>query len=159
MPLVDDPNETITCDPSSCADCGADLAAAPVSGMSRRQVTDVVAPPPPRVTEYRILTRVCACCAARQSGPAPAFAPSRAQYGPRVLARAAERTCGHYLPVACATALMALMLGGGLDRVHRRSPPPGCPAIGGELPAPGPRTAAPGGVLHVDETPSSSLTR
>ena len=26
MPLVEDPNETIICDPESCADCGADLS-------------------------------------------------------------------------------------------------------------------------------------
>jgi len=26
MPLVADPNETIVCDPDSCADCGADLS-------------------------------------------------------------------------------------------------------------------------------------
>ena len=41
----------------------------------------------------------------------PAFAPARAQYGPGVLARAAELLCGHYLPVARATRLMASMLG------------------------------------------------
>ena len=38
MPLVEDPNETIICDPDSCADCGTDLSGAPVTGTARRQV-------------------------------------------------------------------------------------------------------------------------
>lgn len=111
MPLIDDPDEVIVCDSGSCTDCGADLTGAPVSGVARRQVTDVIAPPPPKVTEYRIFTRICPCCAATQAGPAPVLAPARAQYGPGVLARAAELLCGHYLPVARATGLMASLLG------------------------------------------------
>jgi transposase len=51
MPLVDDPDETITCDPGCCGGCGASLAGAPVLGVQRRQVVQV-SPPPPRVTEY-----------------------------------------------------------------------------------------------------------
>jgi len=30
MPLVNDPDETVICDPPSCADCGTDLSGAPV---------------------------------------------------------------------------------------------------------------------------------
>ena len=146
MPLVDDPDETVVCDPRCCADCGADLAGAPVAATARRQVTDVTPPPPPRVTEYQILTRACPCCAARSPGPAPAVAPGRAQYGPGVLARAAELLCGHYLPVARAARLMASMLG----RVACR--PGSWPAsarraarlLETAVPAPGPGTAAPG---------------
>jgi transposase len=82
MPLVDNPNETIICEPDSCADCGADLRGARVIGTARRQITDVLAPPPPWVTEYRIITRACPCCAARTPGEAPAGVTGRAQYGP-----------------------------------------------------------------------------
>jgi transposase len=111
MPLVDDPDEVIVCDAGSCTGCGADLAGAAVAAVHRRQVTDVIAPPAPRVTEYQILTRTCPCCDATQTGSAPIAAPARAQYGPGVLARAAELLCGHYLPVNRATRLMASMLG------------------------------------------------
>lgn len=114
MPLVDNPDQTVLCDPPSCTDCGTDLSGVPAS-MTRRQVTDVIAPPPPRVTEYLIFTRVCPCCAATATGTAPVFAPARAQYGPGVLARAAELLCGHYLPVARATRLMASLLGVGVS--------------------------------------------
>lgn len=111
MPLVGNPNETIICDPDRCADCGADLSGAPVTGTARRQVTDVLPPPPPWVTEYQVITRACPCCATRTPGDAPAGVSGRAQYGPGVLARAAQLLCGHYLPVARATGLMGSMLG------------------------------------------------
>ena len=155
MPLVNDPDEIIVSDPASCSDCGADLAGAPVSAMYRRQVTDVIAPPPPRITEYQILTRTCPCCAATQTGPAPTVAPARAQYGPGVLARAAELLCGHYLPVARATALMGSMLGisvstgfmaGVRGRAARLVEAKLLPRVRDLL-----RQAA---VLHVDETPA-----
>ena len=44
MPLVDDPDEIITCDSGCCDGCGADVSGAPVVRMQRRQVVDVPAP-------------------------------------------------------------------------------------------------------------------
>lgn len=111
MPLVDDPDEVVNLDPPACGRCGGDLSGAPVARVERRQVTDVTPPPPPYVTEYRIYTRTCPCCAATHTHPAPAGVPARAQYGPSVLARAAELLCGHYLPVGRATRVMASLLG------------------------------------------------
>jgi transposase len=111
MPLVDTPDEVVVLDSDSCTDCGSDLAGAPVGKVERRQVTDVLPPPPPRVTEYQLITRICRGCAATTCAPAPAVAPARAQYGPAVLARAAELTCTHYLPVGRATALIGSLLG------------------------------------------------
>jgi len=77
-----------------------DLSGAPVRGVSRRQVTEVRPPPPLRVTEYRLVTRVCTGCGT--GTVAEAVAPGRAQYGTRVLARAVELLCAHYLPVGRA---------------------------------------------------------
>jgi transposase len=111
MPLVGDPDEIITLDPACCGCCGEDLSGAPVRGVSRRQVTDVRPAPPPWVTEYRLVTRCCAGCGQSTLVDAPAVAPGRAQYGPRVLARAAELLCAHYLPVGRAAVLMESMLG------------------------------------------------
>lgn len=74
MRLVDDRDEVIVCDPGWCRGCGADLSGAPVGGMARRQVTDVAPPPPPRVTEYQILT-LCPGCAARAVAVAPRSRP------------------------------------------------------------------------------------
>jgi transposase len=115
MPLVNDPDEIIICDPGCCGGCGADVSSAPVVGMARRQVVELPAPPAPRVTEYQILTRTCPACGSRCSGAAPGCVPARVQYGPRVLARAAELVCAHYLPVARAARLMRSMLGVGVS--------------------------------------------
>ena len=76
MPLVDNPDEIITCDVTRCGQCGADLADAPISRVERRQVTDVRPPPPPRVTEYQILSEVGRRRGAAGCGPFPS-APSR----------------------------------------------------------------------------------
>lgn len=111
MALTDDPDEVVVLDPGSCGGCGEDLADAPVGKVERRQVTDVASPPPPRVTEYRLITRICPGCASTTSRPAPGAVPARAQYGPGVLTRAAELTCTHYLPVGRATALIGSLLG------------------------------------------------
>lgn len=155
MPLVDDPDETVVCDPPSCAGCGTDLSGAPVASTTRRQVTDVMAPPPPRVTEYLMVTRVCPCCTSTQTPRVPSFAPARAQYGPGVLARAAELLCGHFLPVARAARLMTSMLGVGVStgfmagvrgRAARLLEISFLPRVRELL-----RQV---GVLHVDETPA-----
>ena len=159
MPLVDDPNETIVHDADCCRGCGADLAGAPISRVERRQVTDITPPPPPYVTEYRILTRTCPFCAAATCGPTPQGVAARAQYGPRVLATTAELTCSHYLPVGRAAALMATLAGirsrSGSSPVCAAAPPaccrrrsfPGCRDLLGRV-----------GVLHVDETPARADT-
>ena len=115
MPLVDNPDETLCCDVDRCGGCGIDLAGAPVARVERRQVTDIAPPPPPYVTEYRIITRICPGCAAPRSGTAPAEVPARAVYGPRVLATAAELTCAHYLPVGRAAEVLATLAGVGVS--------------------------------------------
>lgn len=154
MGLVEDPDEVVVCDMSCCGTCGHDLSGAPVAGVQRRQVTDVPPPPPPRVTEYQIVARACPNCAAPAKGPAPVAAPARAQYGPGVLARAAELTCAHYLPVGRATALMRSLLGlevstGFVAGVRHRA------AVMLEATfLPRVRALLAGaGVLHADETP------
>jgi transposase len=155
MPLVDNPTQTLYCDVDRCGGCGGDLTGAPVARVERRQVTDVAAPPPPRVTEYRIITRTCPCCASAQAGAAPQGVGARAQYGPGVLAAAAELTCAHYLPVARAAALMATLAGiavsvgfiagvrGRTARLLEAAFLPRVRELLGRV-----------GVLHVDETPA-----
>ena len=111
MPLVDNPDEVITCDLGCCGGCGADVSGQPVVGVQRRQVVELPAPAPPRVTEYRLVCRACAACGNTTTASAPAGARGRVQYGPGVLARAVELLCAHYLPVGRATRLMRSMLG------------------------------------------------
>lgn len=154
MPLIDDPDEVITCDPGCCGGCGQDLSDAPVVGVQRRQVVEVVPPPRPRVTEYRLVSRACPSCGAKATATAPASVCARVQYGPGVLARAAELLCAHYLPVGRATQLMHSMLGvsvstGFMAGVRARA----ARALEAQF-LPRVRELLRGvGVLHVDETP------
>lgn len=108
---VSDPDEVVDCDPPSCGDCGADLAGAPVVGTHTRQVFEVRPPPPPRVTEYRVIARRCPGCGVSTCGRAPTGVTGRVQYGPEVIAHAANLVCGHYIPVSRAARLMRAMLG------------------------------------------------
>lgn len=154
MPLVANPDEVVVLDPACCTGCGSDLVDAPISGMQRRQVTDIGPPPPPRVTEYQMITRICPGGAATTCGSAPALAPARAQYGPGVLARTAELTCAHYLPIGRARALMGSLLAvpastgfvaGVRARAARLLEMAFLPRVRELL--------AQAGVLHADETP------
>jgi transposase len=108
---VADPAETVVCAPPRCAGCGESLAGAVVSGVQKLQEFDVTPPPPPRVTEYQGLARVCGRCGAVTAGQPPAGVTGRAQYGPEVHAQAANLASAHYLPVARAAELMGAMTG------------------------------------------------
>ncbi len=110
--MVDDPDETVTLDPASCADCGESLAGAPVFAVRRHQVFDTPPPPPrPHVTEYRVVARTCACCGATAPGVTPAGVTGRVCYGPGLVARAAWLVCAHHLPVRRAGRVLAALLG------------------------------------------------
>jgi len=106
-----DPDERVECGPAACGGCGADLADADVIGVQKRQVFEAQPPPPPKVTEYRVVARECPGCGAVTEGVAPAGVTGRAQYGPLVHARAALAVCAHYLPVARAARLLATLTG------------------------------------------------
>jgi transposase len=79
--------------------------------MQKRQVFEAAPPPPPMVTEYRVVTKSCPGCGAVTEGVAPEGVTSLVQYGPGVHARAALAVCAHYLPVARGARLMAAYTG------------------------------------------------
>jgi transposase len=121
--LVDDPDETVVLQPRRCRGCDASLAEAEVGDRQRRQVVDAGPPPPPRVTEYQRVSKVCSCCGAvttpgwddpvvpaehaeTVSGPG-----SPVRLGPEVSARAALLACAHYLPVGRAREVLEALAG------------------------------------------------
>jgi transposase len=111
MRLVDDPDERLEFAPACCPGCGAGLAAEPVLAQRRHQVSDVAAPPPPKVTEYVAQAKACPCCGMVSEGRLPAHVRARASYGPEVHAQAANLTCGHYIPVSRAAVLLSQLAG------------------------------------------------
>jgi Family of unknown function (DUF6444) len=70
--LSDDPDKIIGCAPAECGRCGRDLAGEPAVRTERRQRWDIAPPPPPYITEYRKITKVCPCCQAASAGQVPA---------------------------------------------------------------------------------------
>ena len=86
------------------------------------------------VTEYRLLSKTCACCgvvstadwtaADDVNAEVVASAGSPVRIGPRVLAMCALLTCGHYLPVGRATALLETLTGLQLACPWRARPTP-----------------------------------
>jgi transposase len=116
--LVDDADETLEITPDRCGRCDSSLAGARESARQRRQVVDARPAPPPKVTEYQRVSKVCACCGAVTTpGWDDAAVPvehaetvaapgSPVRLGPEVLARAALLTCAHYLPVGRARDLL-----------------------------------------------------
>lgn len=121
--LIDDPDEIVVIEPERCRGCESSLAGVPVTGRERRQVVDVGPVPPPEVTEYQRVSKICACCGTvttpgwdgvttedpRRDVVAMAGSPVR--IGPETLARAALLTCGHFLPVGRARQLLEALTG------------------------------------------------
>ena len=116
--LVEDADDTLQIQPDRCRRCAASLAGAEECGRQRRQVVDVRPAPPPKVTEYQRVSKVCSCCGAVttagwddaavpvEHADTVAAAGSPVRIGPEAVARAALLTCAHYLPVGRARDLL-----------------------------------------------------
>jgi transposase len=111
MKLTGNPDERLEFAPACCRGCGAGLAAEPVLVQRRHQVTDIAAPPPPKVTEYVAQAKACPCCGMVSEPVLPAHVRARASYGPEAHAQAANLACGHYLPVGRAAQLLGQLAG------------------------------------------------
>jgi transposase len=121
--LVEDPDATVVLEPDRCRGCASPLADAVESGRERRQVVDVAPVPRPEVTEYQRVSKTCRCCgtvttpgwdtvAAEDPRRDVVAAPgSPVRIGPETLARCALLTCGHFLPIGRARALLEALTG------------------------------------------------
>ena len=136
--LIDDPNDTVVLEPERCRTCESSLVDAAESSRERRQVVDAAPVPPPVVTEYQRVSKVCRCCGTVTTASWDAVAvddPRRGvvaapgspvRIGPETLARCALLTCGHFLPVGRARALLHALSGmsvstGWVARVRHRA--------------------------------------
>ena len=119
--LSDNPDGRVPIEPERCTGCQSSLAGAASTVSERRQVVDLPPVPAPVITEYQLLSKTCPCCGvvttADWTGAADANAQvvappgSPVRIGPRALAMCALLTCGHYLPVGRATALLETLTG------------------------------------------------
>jgi len=116
--LIDDAEDTLEIQPERCRRCDASLEGAQECRRQRRQIIDVRPAPPPKVTEYQRISKVCRCCGVvttpgwdDQAVPIEhaetvAAVGSPVRIGPEALARAALLTCAHYLPIGRARDLL-----------------------------------------------------
>jgi transposase len=95
----------------ACGAYGADLADAAVTSVQKREVFEAQPPPPPVVTEYRVVAKACPGCGTVTEGVAPGDVTSLVQYGPAVHAGAALAVCAHYLPAARAVSVVVAYTG------------------------------------------------
>ena len=109
--LVDDPDETIACPPSTCGTCAHDLAGAEEFARQRRQVFEVPPPPKPHVTEYQVVSLACPDCATVTCGDAPEGVRGRVQYGPAAKARMVYLRGAQFLPFGRATHALDVLCG------------------------------------------------
>jgi transposase len=111
MCLVDDPDHRFWYPPAKCRECGTDLAGQDVFAQRRHQVTDIQPAPAPEVTEHVAQSKECPCCGTVSEGELPPGVRARASFGPESHAQAANLTCGNFIPVGRAAALMREMAG------------------------------------------------
>lgn len=105
--------------------------------------------------EYRLVSRACLACGKTATATAPSAVTARVQYGPGVLARAAELLCAHYLPVARAARLMRSMVGVAVSVGFMASVRGRAARVLEQTFLPRVRVLLrQAGVLHVDETPA-----
>jgi transposase len=116
--LLDNADDTLEIQPDRCRRCDTSLDGAEECGRQRRQVVDVRPAPPPTVTEYQRISKVCPCCGAVttpgwddeavpvEHADTVAAPGSPVRIGPETVARAALLTCAHYLPIGRARDLL-----------------------------------------------------
>jgi len=114
--LVATPDAVVEHRPTVCAGCHRELPHdALVVLRERRQVQDL---PPVRlvVTEHQALRVRCPACQAVTAGTFPDEAPSRAQYGPRLRARAVYLAQAQFVPLGRVQQLLTDLVGVRLGR-------------------------------------------
>jgi transposase len=116
--LLDNADDTLEIQPDRCRRCDTSLDGAEECGRQRRQVVDVSPAPPPTVTQYQRISKVCRCCGAVttpgwddeavpvEHADTVAAPGSPVRIGPETVARAALLTCARYLPIGRARDLL-----------------------------------------------------
>ena len=148
------PDDVINHYPEVCDACGAALLASMVEKTVVRQVVDLPAPPPPKVTEHRAHLCRCGQCDAVTRGVFPAGVSGPVQYGPRIAGIASYLQTYHCIPqerlslvlsdlfgLSAVPATLARLIGRTADRLQ-----PFAKAVCKGLS--GPQVA----VKHLDET-------
>jgi len=121
LEMTENPDEVIVHRPERCDGCGGDLSDAEVTGVERRQVTDVPEPIP-ITTEHRV--EQCRCgCGTETAGSFPPGVRAPVQYGPRIRAIVTYLLARQHIPVARTAEAAADLFGvristGAVDAIY-----------------------------------------
>jgi len=109
MQISDHPDKVVKHRPKRCGGCGKSLRQGEVTGVERRQVTDIP-PVKAEVTEHQVLTLKCGCgCETRAD--APDDVPAPVQYGPRIMGAGIYLWHGQFLSRGRACQALSEMSG------------------------------------------------
>jgi len=111
LKMVSDPDAVVEHAPAQkVCDCGAVVNQDALQVLSRHQVFDIPCPPPPVVTEHRVLGCICSECGHSLKGVLPSEVSSApTSYGSRIAAYVAYLSARHYLPIKRLTELVGDM--------------------------------------------------
>lgn len=157
--LVDDPDEIIPVVPQSCRGCGYGLSDVPDRSVRRSQVVEVLPPPPPRVTEYRVATPVCPCCGVATAGDDVPFTAAPVVFGPRSRALMVFLAIGQHVPYGRTAGILDMLCGlrcsAAAVVTARRQAADALAPFMAHIRA----MQAASGLLHADETPRRRCSR
>jgi transposase len=106
------PDEIVRLPPvRTCQHCHGDLSEVAVTKVERRQVMDVLPPPPVQVTQYEGEWKHCPHCQGDTRTPFPQGVSAPMQYGPRISAMAVYLTTQQLLPRARTAQVLADLMG------------------------------------------------
>jgi transposase len=110
LEMTDTPDEVVVHRPEACGGCGGDLRDAIVTGVERRQVTDLPEVKP-TVTEHRSERLRCDGCGAETAGVFPAGVRAPVSYGPRIRAIVVYLLARQHIPVERTAEAMGDLFG------------------------------------------------
>jgi transposase len=110
MQLTGHPDHVVRHEAPACRRCGTGLAGAAVTGVERRQVTEIP-PVKAEITEHQMVERECPCCGERTKAAAPEGLTAPVQYGPRAAALGTYLWHGQFLSRNRACAALGEMFG------------------------------------------------
>ncbi|MFK8056622.1 MAG: IS66 family transposase [Saprospiraceae bacterium] len=113
LEMVDNPDEiSIHNPPVVCDGCGAVTHGLATEVISRHQEFDIPSPPPPLVTEHRVLGCTCGKCGRKLRGQLPdGVSSAPTSYGKRICGYVAYLSVRHYLPYARLKELILDLFG------------------------------------------------
>lgn len=107
---VTNPDQTVTHAVTTCSGCRKNLKKIAVSDTVAHQIFELPKMPL-QVTEHRLESKVCPCCATTTTATPPVGAEQPTQYGPRLAGFAIYLHVGHFVPLQRTADIIEVLTG------------------------------------------------